>query len=191
MQKKSRLFLAATALYPVKPTWRSGLPKLPVKIQNSEIKTNLRYDYRAGEPMKSIILTTTLFLTSIIASAAGDQEKVYTIPTELTCSQPDTAGVEKWSFALASNINGNPAQQLLVTVSTEGYSLLVVLVPTEGVVEADGVKTYSIDDGTMIVKIENDTTASFDLAPGQDGHISAAGMTCIPNSTIKFNDIQF
>ena len=141
--------------------------------------------------MKSLILSAALLLTAICANAADNQETVFTIQTEMTCSQPDTAGVEKWSIALASNIDGNPAQQLLVTVSTEGYSLLVAIMPTEGVVAADGVKTYSIDDGTMIVKIENDTTASFDLVPGQDGHISATGMTCVPNSTITFNDAQF
>ncbi len=141
--------------------------------------------------MKLFILTATLLLTPIVANAAGDQETVHTIPTEITCAQPDTAGVEKWSIALASNIDGNPAQQLLVTVATEDYSLLVALMRTEGVVETDGVKTYSIDNGAMIVKIENDTTASFDLLPGQDGHISATGMTCVPNSTITFNDIQF
>lgn len=141
--------------------------------------------------MKSIILATTVLLTAVFANADDDQETVYTFPTELTCSQPDTAGVEKWSIALASNLEGNPAQQLLVTVASENYSLLVAAMPTEGVVEVNDVKTYSIDDGKMIVKIENDTTASFDLLPGEDGHISATGMTCVPNSTITFNGIQF
>lgn len=138
----------------------------------------------------SVSLFSGLVLSQeILEPTTEKQLETINFPTEITCSQMDTAKGEKWTFAIIQNPDG-PGKQFLLTISVEDYSQLVAVQDAVPVV-IDGVTTYSMDKGSIVAQIENDAVGSFKVLAGSPDEMSGENMACATNSTITFNDTAF